>query len=101
RLRVSLSCILDEVQPPDRHRDVKLLRNTFRSGETPESLEKLAFGLLAPVARKIKDRQAHMIRMRECRQRCSLKALNELVVSHHLSLVAVPGGGIGDVVSGP
>jgi hypothetical protein len=28
-----------------------------------------------------------MVRVRECRQRCSLKALNQLVIGHQFSLV--------------
>ncbi len=104
RFRVALSRIVDQVEPGDRHRDVKLLRHAFRGRESTKSFEQPALGFLSAMAREIDDRQTDMICMRERLKRRRLEPLNQLVISAHLYSLACrdPGSGAGDVrSSGP
>ena len=96
--RVPPSRILDEVEPGDRHRDVKLLRHAFRGRESTEPFEQPALGFFAPVPREIENRQPDVIRMRERWKRCCFETLNQLVVRDHLYSLACwdPGSGIRD-----
>src|SRR6185503_768972 len=75
--------IFDQLQPGDRHRDVKLLGDAFRGREAPQTFKQLPLCRFTPVTGEVDDREADVIGVRERRQRGRLEACNQLVVCEH------------------